>query len=52
MTKIPHVHVSKSLFIILEGDLKRVKDFCDENEINLFVRKVVLTRSDIKALSK
>jgi len=52
MTKIPHVHVSKSLFIILEDDLKRVKSFCDEYKVELFIRKVVLTRSDIRALSK
>lgn len=52
MTKIPHVHVSKSLFIILEDDLKRVKSFCDEYKVELFIRKVVLIRSDIRALSK
>jgi len=52
ITKIPHVHVSNSLFIILEDDLKQVKCFCDEYNIDLFIRKVILTKSDIKALLK
>lgn len=52
MTKIPHVHVSNSLFIILENDFKRVKSFCDEYNVELFVRKVVLIKSDIQVLSK
>lgn len=52
ITKIPHVHVSNSLFIILEEDLKVIKSFCDENNVKLFVRKVVLTKSDLRALLK
>jgi len=52
ITKIPHVHVSNSLFIILEEDLKGIKSFCDENNVKLFVRKVVLTESDLRELSK
>jgi len=52
ITEIPHVHVSNSLFIILEDDLKQVKNFCDDYNVDLFIRKVVLTKSDIKALLK
>ena len=52
MSKIPHVHISNSLFIILEDDLKRVKSFCDEYDVKLFIRKVVLTKSDLKELLK
>jgi hypothetical protein len=52
MTKIPHVHVSNSLFIIREDDLEGVKSFCDEYNVELFIRKVVLTKSDIRTLSK
>ena len=52
MTKISHIRVSNSLFIILENDLKRVKTFCEEYGVKLFVRKVILTKSDIKKLLK
>jgi len=52
MAKIPHVYVSNSLFIILEEDLKKVKSFCGEYDVELFVRKVVMTKSDIWVLSK
>ncbi len=52
MTKIPHVHVSNSLFIILKDDFKEVESFCDEYKVDLFLRKVVLIESDIKVLTK
>ena len=50
MSAIPHVHVSNSLFIILEKDLKTIKDFCDDYKVDLFIRKVVLTESDCEVL--
>lgn len=52
MTKIPHIRISNSLFILREDDLKRVKTFCEEYGVKLFVRKVVLTKSDMKELLK
>ena len=30
MSRIPHVHVSNSLFIIREEDLDKIKNFCQE----------------------
>ena len=50
ISAIPHVHVSNSLFIIFEEDLKVIKDFCDNHGVDLFIRKVVVTESDTKAL--
>ncbi len=52
MTEIPHVYVSNSLFIISEKDLKKIRHFCKRYDANLFVRKVVLTKSDLRMLSK
>jgi len=52
MTRIPHVYVSSSLFIILEKDLKKIRHFCNRYDANLFARKVVLTRTDLRMLSK
>ena len=52
LTKIPHIRVSNSLFITLKEDLKRVKTFCEEYGVKLFVRKIILTKSDMKELSK
>jgi hypothetical protein len=51
MSKIPHVYVSNSLFIILEEDLEKVERFCREFDVPLFVRRVILEDSDIKELS-
>jgi hypothetical protein len=50
MSKIPHVHVSSSLFIILEDDLEKVESFCREFGVSLFVRRVILEDSDLKEL--
>lgn len=52
MTKIPCIHVSNSLFIILEDDLDRVKKFCNGFDVELFIRKVILTESDVRMLSE
>ena len=50
MSDIPHVHLSNSIFIILEKDLNRVKGFCETFGVDLFVRKVILTASDLEVL--
>ena len=50
MSDIPHVHLSNSIFIILEKDLDRVKGFCETFGEDLFVRKVILTASDLEIL--
>jgi len=50
MSRIPHVHVSNSLFIIREEDLDKIKNFCQEFDVPLFVRRVILEESDIGVL--
>jgi hypothetical protein len=51
MSKIPHVHVSNSLFIIREDDLEEIESFCRDLDVQLFIRRVILEKSDIKELS-
>ena len=50
MSDIPHVHLSNSIFIILEEDLDRVKGYCETFVVDLFLRKVILTASDMEVL--
>lgn len=50
ISNILHVHVSNSLFIIMESDLATVKDFCKTYGLSLFTRKVELTPSDMEVL--
>jgi len=51
MSKIPHVHVLNSLFIIREDDLDEIESFCRDLDVQLFIRRVILEKSDIKELS-
>jgi hypothetical protein len=48
MSRIPHVHVSNSLFIIREEDLDKIKNFCQEFDVPC--EKVILEESDIGVL--
>lgn len=52
MSRIPHVHVSNSLFIIREDDLDEIESFCKDLDVQLFIRRVILEKSDIKELSR
>ena len=52
MTATPTVHVVNSCFIIRMDDLEQVRAFCDQYNVELFVRKVVLVESDLEVLQK
>ncbi len=52
MSGIPNVHAFNSCFIIRMEDLEKVKGFCDQHNVELFVRRVVLIESDIEALDR
>ena len=50
MSGIQNVPAMNSLFIIRRGDLEKVKAFCDRYSVDLYVREVILTQSDVEAL--
>lgn len=52
MSKVPHIHVSCSLLIILEKDLDVVKEFCDKFGVTLLYRRIELEEDDREALFK
>ena len=52
MSRLPHVHAFNSCFIIRMDDLEEVKGFCDQYDVELFVREVVLVESDIEVLNR
>ena len=50
MSTMPNIHAFNSCFIIRKDDLEEVKEFCDQYQVELFVREVVLVESNIEAL--
>ncbi len=50
MPNIRDVHFSNSTFIILEEDLDKVRGLCKTFVVNLSLRKVTLTASDLEIL--
>lgn len=49
---IPHVLVNRCVLIARKQDAGRIISFLKENKADVFVRDIVLTRSDIEVLSK
>jgi hypothetical protein len=50
MGDIPHVKLVRSVFIVRKDDSKKVADFLEKNGATVYVRDVILTPEDKKAL--
>ena len=52
LNDIPHVVINRCVLITKKQDAGRIISFLKENNADVFVRDIILTKSDIKVLSK
>jgi len=52
LNDIPHIVINRCVLIAKKQDAGRIISFLKENNVDVFVRDIILTKSDIKVLSK
>lgn len=52
LSNIPHIFVNRGVLIIRKEDADKIVSFLNENNAEVFVRDILLKKSDIEKLAK